>query len=219
MISDIMIWSSVASAATAAGMFYGPRLRGMFTGFKTGGLVTPEEPVDTGPKDLADAHIRERMTAFLATHGITGDADVRGGRFFAPVPVSKLEPLAIVMRKAWDRVQRLKNPQACSLYIRDSYNDRFMLLDELDVSDIGEILRVIERVAADRKKSRSLYKGMTDDEIRSLVISAACRWLKDHGEFDAAIQLATGEYKGYLRDIAIATAALELAFQIKRAEA
>ena len=218
MISDILIYSTVASAATAAGMHYAPKLRGLFTGFHAGGVVRDETPVDVGPKDLSDQHIRERMTNFLAVHEIGGDADVRGGRFYPPVPPSKLEPLALVMRKAWDRIQRLKNPASCSLYVRDSVNDRFMLLDELDLMDIGEILRVVERVAEDRRKSRSLYKGMSDDEIHSLVIASLSRWLKDHGEHEKAHAIMGGDEREFVRDISIASAALELAFQVKRAE-
>lgn len=215
MISDIIIYSSVASAATAAGMHYAPKLRGLIP---VRGVRQPEPPVEVGPKDLSDTHIRERMTSFLANHEIGGDADVRSGKFFPPVPVSKLEPLAIVMRRAWDKVQRLKNPASCSLYVRDSVNDRFMLLDELDMQDIGEILRVIERVAEDRRKSRSLYKGMSDDEIHSLVLAALSRWLKDQGAFEMAHTVMGGDEREFVRDIAIATAALELAFQVKKAE-
>jgi hypothetical protein len=222
MISEIIIYSTVASAATAAGILGMPYLDRAIRskGFRSGGLVPqPEaEPVDLGPKDLSNPHIRERMTAFLHNHDIVGDADVRGGKFFPPVPPSKLEPLAIVMRRAWDQVMRLKNPASCSLYIRDSVNDRFMLLDELDVMDIGEILRVVERVAEDRRKSRSLYKGMTDDEIHSLVTASLSRWLKEHGEFEKAHAVMGGDERDFVRDIAIATAALELAFQVKKAE-
>lgn len=214
MISEIVIYSSVASAATAAGFIGMPYIHRAIRAKRTPATVPPE----IGPKDLSNPHIRERMTVFLATHEIVGDADVRGGRFFPPVPVSKLEPLALVMRQAWERVQRMKNPAACSLYIRDSENDRFMLLDELDVQDIGEILRVIERVAEDRRKSRSLYKGMTDDEIHALVIAALSRWLKEHGEFEMANTIMGGDERLFIRDIAVATAALELAFQVKKAE-
>lgn len=215
MISDI-VWMTVGSAATAAGIYGGPYLRRFVAPATPAAAAVPEE---VGPKDLSEAHIRERMTQFLANNGIVGDADVRGGRFFAPVPASKLEPLATLMRRAWDRVQRLGNPNACSLYVRDSENDRFVLLDMLDVADIGEILRVIERVAEDRRKSRSLYKGMTDAEIHHLVVASLSRWLKEHGEFEAANAVMSGDEREFIRDIAIATAALELAFQVKKAEA
>lgn len=214
MISDIVIYSSVASAATAAGIYGSSYIRRWLQPLKPS-----ESPVELEPKDLSNAHVRERLTAFLANNEIVGDADVRGGRFFAPVPVSKLEPLALVMRRAWDRVQRLGNPNACPLYVRDSENDRFVLLDELDVADIGEILRVIERVAADRRKSRSLYKGMTDEEIKKLAITGLVQYLKDHGEFEQANAVIRGDRKEFWRDLFVAIAALELAFNIKRAEA
>jgi hypothetical protein len=225
MISDIVLWSGVSSAATAAGFYTAPKLQTWFRfpGFHKGGLIDPSAPVEeqaveVGPKNLSERHIRERLTLFLAAHQITGDADVRNGHFLAPVPASKLEPLAIMMRRAWNRIQSLKNPAACSLYIRDSENDRFLLLDELDLADVGEMLRVMERVVSDRKKSRSLYKGMTDEEFEKIAVAATARYLKDHGEFQRAIEVATGNVALYGTEIAVARAALELAFQVKRPE-
>lgn len=227
MTTEIILWSSTSAFVTGASFVWGQKVRKWFSfpSFHKGGIVgDPNVPddqkaVEIGPKNLADRHIRERMTLFLAAHEIVGDADVRNGHFLAPVSPAKLEPLAIMMRQAWNRVQTLRNPKACSLYIRDSENDRFMLLDELDLEDIGEMLRVMERVVADRKKSRSLYKGMTDEEIKKFAVAALSRWLKDHGEQEHAAQVAVGYYPLYGAHVAVASAALELAFQVKRAEA
>lgn len=225
MISDVnmlILCSSAASAATAAVCYAGQRFFG--GSFEKGGMLpgpgvpVSETAVEVGPKSLDDAHIRERMTAFLEKHEITGDADVRDGRFYAPVPAERIGPLVQVLERAWGVLQQVRNRNACSLYYRDSVNDRWNLVPELDLDDIGECVRVMQRVAADRKKSRSLYKGVTDAEIRNFVSAGLSRWLKEHGEYDAADKVMAGDLGDFWRESLVARSVLELALQVKGAD-
>lgn len=124
-----------------------------------GGVVPP------GERTLSDREVMVDLTAFLRKQNVVGDADIRDGVVFPPVPPEKLDPLAVVLGNAAVFINRLRNPAACSLYVRDSMSDRFMLLPDLDLDHLLDASRVMQRVAEDRRKSRSLYKGLTDDEM------------------------------------------------------
>lgn len=174
------------------------------------------EALDTGrSNDLNMSYTRTDLTAFLAAHGIHGDADIRDGKVYPPVDPTKLDPLALRLRNAHAVVGRLRNPNACSLYIMDSEGSRPMLVD-LDLHDIGEAASVMERVAADRRKSRALYRGMTAEEVTKLVRAGMSAFFKDDGEWGDANLAMTGALDES-REFKIAREALELAFKVKGA--
>lgn len=120
-------------------------------------IVEPEEPAI---RDLAEAAVRSELTAFLQKRNVVGDADIRQGVVYAPVPPERLEPLSVVLENAAAMISRLRNPGACSIYVRDSVNDRFMLLSDLDLQHLLDASRVMNRVAEDRLKR---MKEQTND--------------------------------------------------------
>lgn len=175
------------------------------------------EALDTGrSNDLNLSYTRKDLTAFLAAHGVHGDADIRNGEVYPPVDPSKLDPLAIRLRNAHAVISRLRNRNACSLYIMGSDGERPRLLD-LDLHDIGEAASVMERVAADRRKSRALYRGMTQDEVTKLVRAGMSAFFKDDGNWGDA-NLAMEGSLDQSREFLIAREALELAFKVKGAD-
>lgn len=103
-----------------------------------------------GGLDLADRSVRERLTTFLERNGIKGDADIRDGKVLVPVSLDRLHPLVVILTNAAAVTQRLKNPAACSLYVRDSVNDRFMLVPELDLDDLREVAELLRAAVAER---------------------------------------------------------------------
>lgn len=167
-------------------------------------------------RDLADQGTRQELTGFLQKQQVVGDADIRNGFVLAPVPPEKLEPLAIVLGNAAAFISRLRNPAASSLYVRDSVNDRFILLGDLDLDHLVDAARVMQRVAEDRRKSRSIYKGMTDDEMKSLTRAGLSQWLKDDGEFGHSNEVMQGLWDER-PEFLMAMNVLDLAFKVKGA--
>ena len=99
--------------------------------------------------DLNNPITRARLTSFLASAGIGGSAEIRDGVVYL-MHEEQAHPLAIVFGNAAAFANRLKNPDACSLYIRDSVNDRFLLLSDLDLDHIREAAQMLRRVAAEK---------------------------------------------------------------------
>jgi len=167
-------------------------------------------------RDLKDQATRQELTGFLQKQQVVGDADIRNGFVLAPVPPENLEPLAIVLGNAAAFIARLRNPAASSLYVRDSVNDRFILLGDLDLDHLVDAARVMQRVAEDRRKSRSIYKGMTEDEMKSLTRAGLSQWLKDDGEFGHSNEVMQGLWDER-PEFLMAMNVLDLAFKVKGA--
>lgn len=167
-------------------------------------------------RDLAENETRQELTGFLRKWQVVGDADIRNGFVLAPVPPEKLEPLAVVLGNAAAFISRLRNPAASSLYVRDSVNDRFILLGDLDLDHLVDAARVMQRVAEDRRKSRSIYKGMTEDEMKSLTRAGLSQWLKDDGEFGHSNEVMQGLWDER-PEFLMAMNVLDLAFKVKGA--
>lgn len=172
--------------------------------------------VEARLRDLADHGTRQELTGFLQKQQVIGDADIRNGFVLAPVPPEKLEPLAIVLGNAAAFIARLRNPAASSLYVRDSVNDRFILLGDLDLDHLVDAARVMQRVAEDRRKSRSIYKGMTEDEMKALTRAGMSQWLKDDGSFPESNEVMTGLWDER-PEFLMAMNVLDLAFKVKGA--
>lgn len=167
-------------------------------------------------RDLKDQPTRQELTAFLQKQQVVGDADIRNGFVLAPVPPENLEPLAIVLGNAAAFIARLRNPAASSLYVRDSVSDRFMLLGDLDLDHLVDAARVMQRVAEDRRRSRSIYKGMTEDEMKALTRAGLSQWLKDDGEFGHSNEVMQGLWDER-PEFLMAMNVLDLAFKVKGA--
>lgn len=105
--------------------------------------------VEPQTHDLSSPITRARLTSFLDSAGITGSAEIRDAVVY-PMHEDRAHPLAIVFGNAAAFANRLKNPDACSLYIRDSVNDRFLLLADLDLDHIREAAQTLRRVAAEK---------------------------------------------------------------------
>lgn len=167
-------------------------------------------------RDLKDQATRQELTGFLQKQQVVGDADIRNGFVLAPVPPENLEPLAIVLGNAAAFIARLRNPAASSLYVRDSVSDRFMLLGDLDLDHLVDAARVMQRVAEDRRRSRSIYKGMTEDEMKALTRAGLSQWLKDDGEFGHSNEVMQGLWDER-PEFLMAMNVLDLAFKVKGA--
>lgn len=163
------------------------------------------------PRDLSALQTRESLTRFLQQNSIYGNAEIRNGMVFAPVSPERLEPLAIVLNRADDMISMLRNPAADVLYVMEDGRPR---LTGIDLSDVREAASVMRRVAEDRKKSRSLYKGHTDDELKAVVRAGLSQWHKDHGDFDYSNKVMAGDFDDD-RSFAQAMAVLDLLFKVK----
>ena len=207
LISGIVIGAAIAIILSAV---YHRRRRPVL-----GVAPTPAEIMESTLRHLHDLQTRKDLTAFLKAQGVQGDADIREGEVYAPVDPTRLDPLAMRLRNAHSVITRLRNRNACSLYILGSDDERPRALD-LDLMDIGEAASVMERVAADRRKSRALYRGMTAEEVTKLVRAGMSAFFKDDGEWGDA-NLAMQGQMDETREFKIAREALELAFKVKGA--
>lgn len=209
LISGIVIGAAIA---IILGAIYQRRRRPVL-----GEAPTPAEIMESALRDLSDMQTRRDLTAFLKTQQVVGDADIREGEVYEPVPATRLDPLAMRLRNAHSVITRLRNRNACSLYILGSDDERPRALD-LDLMDIGEAASVMERVAADRRKSRALYRGMTDEEVTKFVRAGMSAFFKDDGEWGKAHE-AMGGLLDKTPEFHCAREALELAFKVKAANA
>lgn len=144
MISNaFMIYAGVALLSVVAGIFVFRYIRWRIQ-------PLPERDEDETGFDLADPVVRHRLQRMLAKYGIVGNADIREGQVYEPVSLDRMHPLLGVVNSATMVLQRLKNPAASSLYIRDSVNDRFMIVPELDLEDLREIAELLRAAVAER---------------------------------------------------------------------
>lgn len=141
-------------------------------------------------RHLSDPHVRLELTGFLAKQMVVGDADIRRGHVFAPVPPENLDLIAVALRNAVAALTTLENRAADSLYVRN--RDGSFSLIGLDLDHLVDAARVMQRVAEDRRKSRSLYKGLTDDEMDAMTRAGMSHWLKDSGEYPEAHEVMAG---------------------------
>lgn len=181
---------------------------------KKGEIVPAPVPVF---RDLANPETRKSLELFLAKHGISGEADIRDCRVIPPVPPSSVEPLSVVLELAASRIDRMKNPNACSLYLRDSETDRWQVLDELSLIDLRHAARVIRRVAEDRKRSRAIYKGFEPDEVRNFVRAGLAADFRRTGKLDMAALAAEGKLDSDPLFEGV-KAVVELIFKVKGAD-
>lgn len=204
-ISTIMIYLTVASLAIAVG-WYGFRWLHR--------LLSKQVAVEERIRHLSEDSVRAELSGFLRKQMVVGDADIRQGIVFAPVPAEKLEPLALALGNAAAALARMQNRAADSLYIRN--RDGSLALIDLDLDHLVDAARVMQRVAEDRRKSRSIYKGMTEEEMKSLTRAGLSQWLKDDGSFPESNEVMQGLWDER-PEFLMAMNALDLAFKVKGA--
>lgn len=107
--------------------------------------------------DLGNASDHDKLTAILAMYEghVVGDANIRNGKSVPTVRPTALPELARELR--WLAERRRGNDY---------------ILTDRHQKALSDAATAIERVAEDRKRSRSLYKGLTDDELTAIARSA-----------------------------------------------
>lgn len=168
--------------------------------------------VEVQLRHLQEDAVRRDLAAFLRKQRVVGDADIRDGMVFAPVPPDRLEPLAVALGNAVSITQRLANGSADSLYVRRREGD-FVLID-LDLDHLIDAARVMQRVAEDRRKSRSIYKGMTDDEMTAMTRAGLSQAFKDEGDFATSNAVMSGDWDDH-PEFRRAMHVLDLVFKVK----
>lgn len=177
-------------------------------------LLRKQVVVEERIRHLRDEQVRSELSRFLRKNRVVGDADIRQGIVFAPVPPERLEPLAIALGNAVGLIRHLPNLAADVLYVRQK--DGSLAMIDLDVDHLIDAARVMQRVVEDRKKSRSIYKGMTEDEMVSLTRAGLSQAFKDSGEFEmsnAVMQGGYDEHPEFQRTLRV----LDLTFKVKGA--
>lgn len=174
----------------------------------TAAVPAPGQPVAT---DLAQRSARERLACWLKDFGITGDANIRGGAVVETIPPGDLSDTISNLRLRCHRLLNLcasGHANGRDLYFaeRTGYPATTFRLSGIDLDDIAKLVVLSERVAEDRRRSRSLYKGLTDDEVDAMA-TVAVRKVQGMLVHPTAIQLS------------IARAAIETLFEIKGASA
>lgn len=177
-------------------------------------LLSKQVAAEERIRHLRDEKVRNELSGFLRKQMVIGDADIRQGIVFAPVPPERLEPLAIALGNAVGILRRLPNLAADVLYVRQK--DGSLAMIDLDVDHLIDAARVMQRVAEDRRKSRSLYKGLTDDEMKAMVRAGMSQWLKDAGEFPESNEVMQGLWDER-PEFLMALNVLDLLFKVKGA--
>lgn len=151
-----------------------------------------QQTVDPAPvqHDLSDARTRERLEAILNAACILGSANIRDGRVCEIVPAAALDS---TVRSARLKVNSLRlrvdlgQMRGTDLYYASEITpDQFSyLMADLQIECVEALVGIAERVAEDRRRSRSLYKGLSDDDLTALIRVALARYWDDQakGEF------------------------------------
>lgn len=193
----ISIYALVALLAIAVSVIFVKRLLPRWIRLSKGGFVPTKgikSAAATGRNmtDLSDPVVLGMWNGLLKKYDFTGNADIRNGVMMPQVHPDRLDPLVRALINGTSILRKLRNPAACSLYVRDSVNDKFMLVPDIDIEVLVDAARVMQHVAENRRKSRHLYRGMTDDEIRSFVRAGMAAYFKDDGEFGWANEVGAG---------------------------
>lgn len=200
-----LLYSAVATIASLVGVWAFNRLHRW---------AKSRAAVEVGLRHLKDQNVRTELSGFLRKNMVVGDADIREGIVFAPVPPERLEPLALALGNAVGLLRVLPNLAADALYVQKK--DGSLALVGLDLDHLVDAARVMQRVAEDRRKSRSIYKGMTDDEMKALARAGLSQFYKDHGRFEASNKIMAGEWDD--KPVMLgAIAVLDLTFKVKGA--
>lgn len=178
--------------------------------------------------DLKHASVRERLSRAISGIGITGDANIRGGFVVETIRPELLDPSLSAMRVAvaalLAKVTIKRTIGKDLYYLAPTENplpgapESEPRLADIQVDDLTALIAVVERVAEERKRSRSLYRGMTEDEITALARTALRAYYTDDGEFGDANAVTTGALDK-TRDMAICRSLIETVFLVKGASA
>jgi hypothetical protein len=166
-------------------------------------LVAGEDTLPT-IKPLADGLVREWLTKFLLSNRFLGDANIRNGLVHEVLPAKKLDAKVVELRRLVDRLHALKDNGeviGTGLFYAQHGPSKLGLTD-IDIVDLEYLVSIAERVAEDRKRSRSLYKGLTDDEITAFVRIGLQRYFAslDPDFFSEAASSADAAKRGEMDD-------------------
>ena len=203
--ASFLIYVVVAVVASLVGVWAFNRLHGWLRH-----RVVVEEKL----RHLREESVRTELSGFLRKNLVVGDADIRQGIVFAPVPPEKLEPLALALGNAVGLLRTLPNLAADVLYVRQK--DGSLAMIDLDLDHLIDAARVMQRVAEDRKKSRSLYRGITDEEMKAMIRAGLSQFFKDGGNYEDANAVMAGEYDES-REFGMIAAVIDLLFKVKGA--
>jgi hypothetical protein len=166
--------------------------------------------IPTEERDLGQHLIREQLQEFLRRNNIVGAADIRDGWVFAPVDPDRLDPLVRTLMSAYLTIAgQSENSRNGMIY--GHAHGRYIPL--CDVEDLREAHTALSRVVEDRRKSRALYKGFSENEIDMMVRDGLSASYKDDGEFADSNMAASG-LLDKSRDFLLAKQVLELALEI-----
>ncbi len=168
--------------------------------------------------DLSQGVVRDRLTRYLKTLGVTGDANIRHGiviETLSPREIADISHSLRIRTHSLLGVQGRGQMQGKDLYYKrvtptEDPRIEFSLAD-VSTDDLATLAILAERVAEDRRRSRSLYKGLSDDEMTTLARSAMAEVKPDHA---AAIRAGEFDQSSAYR---VATTAIGLLFSIKGA--
>lgn len=117
---------------------------------RRGRFVPEEMPLD-------QALVRHGLTDFLSRHRIVGDADIRSGVVLSTVPVERLDPLLRLFDGSFKDMLQIPNAVNGDLYIAVKKPGQGTGWDYrcsgVSVSDIGEIVRLVQRMKLNREGS------------------------------------------------------------------
>lgn len=203
--APFLLYVFVAILASLAGVWCFNRLHR---------LLRKQVVVEERIRHLKDEQVRSELSGFLRKQMVVGDADIRQGIVFAPVPPERLEPLAIALGNAVGILRRLPNLSADVLYVKK--RDGSLAMIDLDLDHLIDAARVMQRVAEDRRKSRSIYKGLTEDEMVSLTRAGLSQAFKDQGNFEMSNTVMSGDWDNH-PEFQRAMNVLDLTFKVKGA--
>lgn len=147
-------------------------------------------------RNIAAVSVQRGLQEMLNRAAIVGDFDYRDGKVSLPVPPEQVHPIAAIITNAVSHVAMQPNPNSVSMYWRDSVNDRFHILPDLDFEVLREAASIMRRVAEDRRLSTKLYQGLTDSELVNLARTYMISLHTERGDHASANLYRTGERDG-----------------------
>lgn len=183
----------------------------------------PAEAVEPSViRDLNEHRTRENLERFLNNLRIIGDANIRDGRVCEVVPSATLDQCVRQLRLKLNALRRridvgqMRGTDLYYTYDLGTHNEYGMA--DIQIENIEALVGVGERVVEDRRRSRSLYKGHTEEELIAIVRVGMERYWRDaDGDFWEEADAALQGRMDNTREAEVALHVLRQLFEIKGA--
>ncbi len=194
-------------------LLMGQAMHGIYRLIQSNRALAADEKAVKITHSLADLPTRERLEQLFVRIGLKGDGYIRDGKVSIAPSADQLPTLAAMLHTvlATANTTRDKN-----LYLKVNDDPQSLAATDLDLDIVCDLLNLVERTWEDRQKSRSMYRGITDEEITNMSRAAMANHYSRAGNAGKARMSLDGDYD-HSETFAMVTNGIKIFMQIKGA--